>query len=132
MYALARNSWKFHKRDKRKGKFQNIEFDSLAPDTIEEIFNACQLLEIWTAKASLRSKGDSTDDKNDTELAKIGRGLLLGAEEQVNCLEILGENMEKSKRKLVILKAYKAYHAYRDMLHYYAVKNLLEYLKNKS
>jgi len=129
MYALARNSWKFHKRDKRKGKFQNIEFDSLAPDTIEEIFNACQLLEIWAAKASLRSKGDSTDDKNDTELAKIGLGLLLGAEEQVNCLDILGENMEKSKRKVVILKAYKAYHAYRDMLHYYAVKNLLEYLK---
>jgi len=129
MYALARNSWKFHKRDKRKGKFQNIEFDSLAPDTIEEIFDACKLLEIWTAKASLRSKGDPIDDKTDTELANIGRKLLLGTEEQINGLEILGENMEKSKRKVVILKAYKTYHAYRDMLHYYAVKNLLEYLK---
>jgi len=129
MYALARNSWKFHKRDKRKEKFQNIEFDSLAPDTIEEIFDACKLLEIWTAKASLRSKGDPIDDKTDTELANIGRKLLLGTEEQINGLEILGENMEKSKRKIVILKAYKTYHAYRDMLHYYAVKNLLEYLK---
>ena len=53
----------------------------------------------------------------------------MGTEEQINGLEILGENMEKSKRKVVILKAYKTYHAYRDMLHYYAVKNLLEYLK---
>ena len=129
MYALARNSWKFHKRDKRKGKFQNIEFDSLAPDTIEEIFNACKLLEIWTAKAGMRSKGDSIDDKTYEELSKIGHKLLLGTEEQINKLEILGENMEKSKRKVVILKAYKAYHAYRDMLHYYAVKNLLEYLE---
>lgn len=128
MYALARNTWKFQNRDKRNRKIQNIEFDSLAPDTIEEIFNARQLLEIWTAKAALRSKGDSIDNKDDKELAGIGRELLLGSEEQINALEILGENMEKSNRKIMILKAYKAYHAYCDMLHYYAVKNLLTYM----
>jgi NDP-sugar pyrophosphorylase family protein len=53
MYALARNSGKYKSRDKRKHKIQNIEFEALAPDTIEEIFNACRLLEIWTAKAWL-------------------------------------------------------------------------------
>jgi hypothetical protein len=130
MYALARNSWKFHKRDKRKRKYQNIEFDSLAPDTIEEIFKACKLLEIWTAKASLRSKNISIDDKDDDELAIIGRKLLSGTEEKINDLDIFGENMEKSKRKIRILKAYKAYHAYRDMLHYYSIRNLLDYLKD--
>ena len=36
--------------------------------------------------------------------------------------------MEKSNRKVIILKTYKAYHAYYDMIHYYAVKNLLAYM----
>lgn len=132
MYALARNSWKFQNRDKRRNKVQNIEFDSLAPDTVEEIFCAIRLLEIWTAKASLRSKGDSKDNKDEKELIQIGRQLLSGPEEHVNSLEILGENMEKSKRKVVIIKAYKSYHAYYDMLHYYAIKNLMEYMKTNS
>ena len=129
MYALARNSQKFVKRDKRRNKIQNIEFDYLAPDTVEEIFKALRLLEIWTAKASLRSKGDSTDNKDDKELIQIGLQLMSGSEEHVNSLEILGENLEKSKRKVVIIKVYKSYHAYYDMLYYYAIKNLIEYMK---
>lgn len=129
MYALARNTWKYDKRDKRKNKVQNIEFDSLAPDTVEEIFNAIRLLEIWTAKAGLRNMGNFSDDKNELELAQMGRKLLMGPEEKINELGVFGENMEKSNRKVVILKVYKAYHAYHDMLHYYAVKNLLIYMK---
>ena len=132
MYALARNSWKFVKRDKRRNKVQNIEFDSLAPDTVEEIFCALRLLEIWTAKASLRSKGDSTDHKDEKELIQIGRQILSGSEVHVNSLEILGENIEKSKRKVVIIKVYKSYHAYYDMLHYYGIKNLMEYMNVNS
>ncbi len=129
MYALTRNTLKFQERDKRKKKIQNVEFDFFAPDTIEEIFNARRLLEIWTAKASLRKKGKGSEDKNDDELAQYGHEILSGTEEKVNNLEILGEAMEKSKRKVVIIKVYQAYHAYGDMLHYYAMKNLLAYLK---
>ena len=36
--------------------------------------------------------------------------------------------MERSNRKVVIVKVHGAYHAYRDMLHYYGVKNLIAYL----
>ncbi|MHC4293666.1 MAG: DUF6819 domain-containing protein, partial [Planctomycetota bacterium] len=61
------------------------------------------------------------------ELAEIGRELLSN-EEGLDGLEVLGENMEKSNRKVVILKPYEGYHAYRDMLYYYAVKNLMEYI----
>jgi hypothetical protein len=129
MYALARNSQKFVSRDKRRNKIQNVEFDSLAPDTVEEIFKALRLLELWTAKASLQSKGDSIDNKDDKELIQIGLQLMSGSEEHVNSLEILGENLEKSKRKVVIIKVYKSYHAYYDMLYYYAIKNLMEYMK---
>jgi carbonic anhydrase/acetyltransferase-like protein (isoleucine patch superfamily) len=131
MYAIARNSWKIKKRDNRERKIQNIEFDALAPDTVEEIFNARRLLEIWTAKASLRDIDGLSDIKDEDKLADIGRELLSGSEEEVDALEILGENMEKSKRKVVILKVYKAYHAYYEMLHYYAVKILLAYMNSK-
>jgi hypothetical protein len=44
MYALARNVWKFSKRDKRHIKEQNIESDFLAPDTIEEMFEGSNAL----------------------------------------------------------------------------------------
>ena len=45
MYALARNSKKYEERDKRTYKFQLIEFDFLAPDTINEIFDALKLFD---------------------------------------------------------------------------------------
>ena len=130
MYALARNSWKFQNRDKRVHKDQNIEFEPFAPDTIEEIFSALTLLEIWTAKARLLEKGMSLKGKNDDDLAILGRDLLSGKEEEINNLEVLGENMENTKRKVLILKPYKAYHAYGDILHYYATKNLLAYMSS--
>jgi hypothetical protein len=45
MYALARNSWKYVDRDKRIERIQHIEYNYLAPDTINEIFTALQILE---------------------------------------------------------------------------------------
>ncbi|MBN1388917.1 MAG: DUF4954 family protein [Bacteroidales bacterium] len=124
MYALLRNSWKFQTRDKRINKIQNIEFETFAPDTVEEILIARRLLEIWTARAS----GEASGIRNDDEMASLGRKILTGKEKVVNEMEVLGENMERSKRKVLILKPYKAYHAYGDMLHYYAMKNLMEYM----
>jgi len=129
MYALVRNSWKFVDRDKRINKVQNIEFDYLAPDTVEEIFKARRLLEIWTAQASLKSE----KIKDENKLAELGRKILAGKDAEINTLEVLGQNLEKSNRKVVILKVFKAYHAYYDMLLYYAIKNLIEYLhQNKN
>ena len=129
MYALARNTWKFRTRDERITRTQNIEFDSLAPDTVEELFAARTLLEIWTGKASLRANSKAVDGKTDNELAAIGRELLLGPPESTADLEVLGEHMERSRRKVLILKPREAYHAYAQMLHYYSVKNLLAYLE---
>lgn len=124
MYALERNSRKFVARDRRLMKLQNIEFEAIAPDTAEEIFAALRLLEIWTAKSALRKKGISEDKLSDDELAVRGREMLNGKEDLTAGLEVTGEGMERSKRKVVILKAYKAYHAYKDMLHHYSVKVL--------
>ncbi len=44
MYALSRNTWKYEDRDRRTEKIQKIEYDFLAPDTINEMFNAVELL----------------------------------------------------------------------------------------
>jgi hypothetical protein len=38
--------------------------------------------------------------------------------------------MENTRRKVLILKPYKAYHAYRDILYYYATKNLIAYMSS--
>jgi hypothetical protein len=107
---------------------QNIEFEAFAPDTIEEVIHARRLLEIWTAKASLRQKEKSIEDYNENDLVNLGKTILSGKEDAVSRLEILGENMERTKRKTLILKTYQAYHAYGDMLYHYAVKNMLAYL----
>ncbi len=123
MYALARNCWKFQSRDKRARKLQNIEFDALAPDTIEEIFTARTLLEQWTGKAS------ASDIDCPDKLSAIGREYLDSDTSDNNDMEILAENVEKSSRKAVILKAKQAWQAYGDMIHYYAAKNLIEYLQ---
>ena len=128
MYALARTTWKVRVRDTRKTKTQNIEFDSLAPDTIEEIFDALRLLEIWTARARLRADGKDAAEHSLEDLAALGRELLLSSPQRTAGLEVLGENMEKSDRKVVIMKPREGYLAYREMLHYYAVKNLVAYL----
>jgi Domain of unknown function (DUF4954) len=49
MYALSRNAWKYKDRDKRTEKIQNIEYDYLAPDTINEMIDAIRLLSALSA-----------------------------------------------------------------------------------
>jgi len=129
MYALARNAWKFSARDMRKHKIQKIEFDALAPDTAEEIFTARALLEQWTAKAHLRRGGEPADALDALALARIGRELLTGPADKVHDLHILAEGAEHSSRETVVLKAHAAYAAYRQMLHSYAVRNLLDWME---
>ena len=128
MYALARNSWKFQNRDKRLNKIQHIEVDMLAPDTVEELLHGRYLLELWTGKASLLQAGKSPDGVDEETLVRRGRELLNGPEQGMWGLEVLGANMEKSYRKIVIQKPREGYEAYGQMLHFYGVRNLMGYL----
>ena len=130
MYALARNTSKYQSRDKRKRKIQNIEFETLAPDTVEEIIEGRKLLEVWVAKAYLRSQGEDPDRYEYYNLRECGKNLLDNEPYTVEKLEVLGEKVEKGRRKVVIDKALKAYHAYGDMIVYYAVKTCLNYLES--
>ncbi len=132
MYALARNTWKFQNRDKRVSKTQHIEFDAFAPDTMEEVIDGMRLLEIWTAKAALKQKGKSVSGIKESELAEMGKKLLEDDEKYVDTLQVEGENLENTRRRTLIMKPCKAYHAYRDMLYYYIANNLLSYLRTNS
>lgn len=130
MYALSRNAWKYKTRDKRITKTQNIEFSTFAPDSMEEVILGRKLLEKWTAKAYLLKNKTFDETLTDKELRKQGKILLNGKKELIADLDIFGENMEKGKRKVRLLKVYEAYHAYGDMLTYYAVTNIFEYMLN--
>ena len=131
MYALARNTWKYKTRDKRITKVQNIEFDTFAPDSMEEAIAARKLLEVWTAKAWLRAQGEEAEHRDERWLRTKGHELLHGDEQLVNSLEITGEQVENSRRKVRILKAYRAYHAYGDMLIHYAISNVMDHLSGQ-
>ena len=128
MYAIARNTSKYQKRDKRKRRIQHIEFETFAPDTMEEAIEARKLLEAWTGKALLCSQGKPCDTLSTDELRTIGRELLENDPEAAKRLEVFGESMEHGKRKVRILKHCEAYHAYGDMLLYYGVKNMVKYM----
>ncbi len=73
MYALARNAGKYLSRDKRVDKTQQIEYDILAPDTVNEMFDALQLLKKFTAKAYAKKNKKNIADK---ELQKTGESIL--------------------------------------------------------
>lgn len=76
----------------------------------------------------MRKEGTPPGKLSEADLAKRGRELLLGGPSAMEGLEVLGENMEDSHRKQVILKPREGYLAYRQMLHYYAMKNLIDYM----
>ncbi|RYG52026.1 MAG: DUF4954 family protein, partial [Chitinophagaceae bacterium] len=72
MYALARNSWKYQDRDRRTGKLQRIEYDYLAPDTINETFTALELFR----QLDVREDGSAVvsgweNSKRETVLLKV-------------------------------------------------------------
>ncbi len=77
MYAMDRNSKKFAKRDKRKLKAQHIEFDSLAPDTAEEILLGIKQLRAWMAASTsdtVYAQGQEKS-KRPTVVLKANEGL---------------------------------------------------------
>lgn len=113
MYALARNSWKYAARDKRTRKPQQLVFNYLSPDTLNEIFNALELLKKWSFNSPDYIKGNYSNpeqffDDNDSP-------------------DFFGESMEASRRKVRIMKAGKAFSTYKEWINYYCIGRLGQY-----
>ncbi|MFC1500102.1 DUF4954 family protein [Candidatus Zixiibacteriota bacterium] len=132
MYALARNSWKYAERDRREHREQHLEPDHLAPDTIEEIFTALGLIEEWVGRAAVIPDGVPGEEGSAEDLRAQGRSMLDSSPDQVGNLTVLGEEMENSRRPVVILKAAEAWRVYREMIHLYAVETLLSFMEKSA
>jgi len=102
MYALERNARKYADRDKRTEKHQPIEFGFLAPDSVNEMFEALALFRKY--------KIDET------------------SEEEV---DISREKIENSKRKIVLVKAGRAAALFRELITYYATTTLANHISEK-
>ena len=98
---------------------------------LKKYSRAVRLLEIWTARAAKHHEGGpNCHSQPDERTGPLWPGITCRKQERNPNLEVLGENMENSRRKVVILKPVQAYQAYQDMLHYYAVINLVSYMRN--
>lgn len=78
MYALERNAWKYVDRDKRTGKTQHIEYDYLAPDTANEIFDSLKMLQALNVNE--RGVAEVTGWENTsrkTEIIKVPQSIAL-------------------------------------------------------
>ena len=120
-YALARNASKYRSRDRRVTIRQNIEFDTYAPDSMEEVMQARRLLALWTGM-SVHGSGAGSES-----LEEEGAALLSAGPAALAGTEITAPGVENSRRKVRILKAAQAYAAYSDMIRHYAAQQVLEY-----
>ncbi len=127
MYALSRNAWKYVDRDKRTDKIQHIEYDYLAPDTVNEMFTAIALLETATGNAYIKHTSGPQQDAT-----TIGKNLLQSASKIINELEITIDAVENSKRKVVLLKVLPAYQVYTELISYYGILQLVAFIKENN
>ncbi|GAA4324770.1 DUF4954 family protein [Flaviaesturariibacter amylovorans] len=121
MYALARNAYKYVDRDKRTRKRQYIEYDFLAPDSMNEVMTAIRTLERFTA---LHQRNGDAGGLSDAELEQEGRVALQGDTSGLKA-GIRAYGFENAGRMTLLTKVPEAYRIYRELVVYYAVMQLL-------
>ena len=125
MFAIARNNYKFKKRDARAVKVQHIESDPLAPDTMQQILPALRrLIELtknYLQDAGLESLASAKSEAQKLQAAKDFLHQNPGAD-----FELFDEKAQK-KFGAVILKPVKAYKEYRKIVKYFAARSLMEF-----
>lgn len=101
LYALARNSGKYESRDRRVDKTQHLEYDFLAPDSVNEMFTALEIMK----KASGKSKKKNA--------------------------EVTVEGVENSSRKVVLVKVNEATQIFKDLIVYYGMYQLIDFIERE-
>lgn len=130
MYALARNSGKYVDRDKRTDKALDIEYGYLAPDTINEMHTTLAILEEATGKAWF-VKNNLINKKTKEHFIQKGKELLNTKDKSVQELDVVVDNFENSKRKVVIKKVITAYHLFKELITYYGTTTLINYIQQQ-
>ncbi|WP_462252656.1 DUF4954 family protein [Ferruginibacter sp.] len=99
MYALARNAHKYFDRDRRTEKIQHLEYDFLAPDTVNEIFDGLQILQKLKpdAEGTATITGWENTDRT-TKILKVPQSMAIFKEviQYYGTMEILN-HLQKNK-----------------------------------
>jgi len=139
MYALARNAWKYGDRDKRLEKIQNLEYNYLAPDSVQELTSAIDKLELIAAKSWLKHTAHDTVSNNQNkpadstsieELKSLGRTLLKNKDDAFISVPFFAEGFENSSRNVRIIKLVKGYSIFRELIIHYAIEQIMLYVGN--
>lgn len=124
MYAMMRNTSKFESRDKRKFKNQYIEYDILAPDTVNEMFDGLTEIEKAVGKAY-------KEEHTDHDMQALGKKILT-SDKILTGKDVLLDNVEFSRRTVVLAKPKEAYAVYHRMIRYYALQQIMPVLEKQS
>lgn len=123
MYALARNAGKYYNRDKRTDKTQLLEYDFLAPDSVNEIFDALTLLKKAVGKTHKASAADEQAIQFGEKIVEQNRSL--------SHTDITINGFENSNRKVQLVKVAEAYHLFKELVIYYGISQLMTFIKNE-
>jgi hypothetical protein len=129
LYALARNAGKYVDRDKRTKKLQHIEYDFLAPDSVNEIFSALDVLKKLTAQAQSKNE---PDDGTTAVLLQERERILEDPSNTTGSITISNSGFENSSRPVCISKVNEAYRIYKDLVIYYGITNLIDFISSHS
>jgi hypothetical protein len=125
LYALARNSSKLVDRDKRTDKVQYIEYDFLAPDSVNEIFTGLDLLRKFTGMATDRNLAKDTPEDM---LIQAGEALLGDPSASLKNVEVRAYGFENNSRPVVLIKVKEAYAIYRKVIIFYGMEQIIKYI----
>ncbi|WP_448519540.1 DUF4954 family protein [Rhodoflexus sp.] len=127
MYALARNARKYSDRDKRTDKVQLLEYDYLAPDTINEMVHGLDVIATAVAQTHLQQENRHRSEYSADEILPLGHRLLQQSPEAVGQMTVLANGFENSRRPVVIQKAVEAYTIYRELISLYLARQLVNF-----
>lgn len=127
MFAMARNNFKFIKRDKRVIKAQHIEMEYLAPDCMQEVHLALERIILLT-REQLQRAGKLTG-KDDAETWQEAKDFL---HKNPNSQLILEDSSAMRKYGAKIICPAQGYREYRKVMKYFAIKVLMDYCDKKS
>ncbi|MEJ7911827.1 MAG: DUF4954 family protein [Chitinophagaceae bacterium] len=127
MYGLARNAHKYTDRDKRTEVIQLIEYDFLAPDSINEIFEGLEVLKECTGRALHLEEIARTQHP-----VVAGEDFLEDLNTDAATLQIFAKGFESSRRKVELVKVKEAYAVYRRLIAYYSLQHLVFFIRSGS
>lgn len=127
MFAMARNNFKFIKRDKRVIKAQHIEMEYLAPDCMQEVHLALERIILLTREQLQRA--EKLTGKDDAETWQEAKDFL---HKNPNSQLILEDSSAMRKYGAKIICSAQGYREYRKVMKYFAVKVLMDYCDKKS